>query len=105
MIGEFGEALVLDWGIATNLTEVPEAAGTPGFMAPEQAMGDVPVDARVDVHGLGAILRTRTGTKPVYISVGHRVDLPSALALVMACTPKYRLPEPIRQAHNAAGAF
>ena len=58
MIGEFGEALVLDWGIATNLTEVPEAAGTPGFMAPEQAMGDVPVDARVDVHGLGAILRT-----------------------------------------------
>jgi len=54
---------------------------------------------------IGAILRTRVYTKPVYISVGHRMDLESALALVMACTPKYRLPEPIRQAHNAAGDF
>ncbi len=54
---------------------------------------------------IGAILRTRVNTKPVFISVGHRIDLESAVALVMACTPKYRLPEPIRQAHNAAGNF
>lgn len=54
---------------------------------------------------IGAILRTRVNTKPVYISVGHLLDLDSALAIVMACTPKYRLPEPIRAAHNAAGDF
>lgn len=54
---------------------------------------------------LGAVLRTRERVKPVYISVGHRADLDSALALVMACTTRYRLPEPIRAAHNAAGQF
>ena len=54
---------------------------------------------------IGAILRTRAYTKPVYISAGHLIDLESAVTLVMACTPKYRLPEPIRQAHNAAGEF
>ena len=52
---------------------------------------------------IGAVLRTRKATKPVYISVGHMADLPSAIALTMACSPRYRLPEPIRQAHNAAG--
>jgi deoxyribonuclease V len=52
---------------------------------------------------IGAALRTRPGVKPVYISVGHRCDLPSALALTMACVKKYRLPEPIRAAHDAAG--
>ncbi len=54
---------------------------------------------------IGAVLRTRIGVKPVYISPGHLADLPTALDLVMRCTPKYRLPEPIRQAHNAAGNF
>lgn len=52
---------------------------------------------------LGVVLRTRTNVKPVYISPGHRMDIASSVALVVACTPKYRLPEPIRQAHNAAG--
>lgn len=54
---------------------------------------------------LGVVLRTRTNVKPVYVSAGHRMDLPSAIALVLACTPKYRLPTPIRAAHNAAGEY
>jgi deoxyribonuclease V len=53
---------------------------------------------------IGAALRTRPHVKPVYISAGHRIDLASSLAVTMACTGKYRLPEPIRAAHNAAGA-
>ncbi len=54
---------------------------------------------------IGAILRTRAGVKPVYISVGHLANLKTSLDLVMRCTGKYRLPEPIRAAHNAAGDF
>lgn len=51
---------------------------------------------------LGVVLRTRTNVKPVYISPGHLIDLESALDLTLRCTPRYRLPEPIRAAHNAA---
>lgn len=54
---------------------------------------------------LGAVLRTRAGVKPVYVSSGHRIDLDSALALVLACTTRYRLPEPIRAAHALAGSI
>jgi deoxyribonuclease V len=54
---------------------------------------------------LGVVLRTRANVKPVFISVGHRATLETAVQLVLNCTPKYRLPEPIRQAHNAAGRF
>jgi len=54
---------------------------------------------------IGAVLRTKPKVKPVFISVGHLADLPTSLKLVMACTSKYRLPDPIRAAHNAAGKF
>lgn len=54
---------------------------------------------------IGVVLRTRPGVKPVYISVGHLADLTTSIDLVMRCTTKYRLPEPIRAAHNAAGQF
>jgi deoxyribonuclease V len=52
---------------------------------------------------LGVVLRTKHKVKPLYISPGHRIDLDSAIALVLACTTTYRLPEPIRAAHNTAG--
>lgn len=54
---------------------------------------------------LGVVLRTRTNVKPVYISVGHLADLETAVQFTLSVTPRYRLPEPIRMAHNAAGAF
>lgn len=54
---------------------------------------------------IGVILRTRAGVKPVYISVGHLADLLTSVELVMRCTSRYRLPEPIRFAHNAAGQY
>lgn len=47
---------------------------------------------------LGLVLRTRAKVKPLFISVGHRVDLDSAVAVVMACCTRHRLPEPTRQA-------
>jgi deoxyribonuclease V len=51
---------------------------------------------------VGRAVRTRDGVSPVYISVGNGVDLDSSVELVLACCTKYRLPEPTRQAHNAA---
>jgi deoxyribonuclease V len=54
---------------------------------------------------IGVTLRTREATKPVFISAGHLADLSTSIEMVMRCAPKYRLPEPIRLAHNAAGNF
>jgi deoxyribonuclease V len=54
---------------------------------------------------LGAILRTRENVKPVFISVGHLADLATSIELVMRCTAQFRLPVPIRAAHNAAGQY
>ncbi len=51
---------------------------------------------------IGAALRTKRGTKPVYVSIGHKVDLETALHWVMACCHGYRIPEPTRLAHLAA---
>lgn len=51
---------------------------------------------------IGAALRTRVNTRPLYISTGHRVSLPRALEIVMQCTPRYRLPETTRMAHRVA---
>lgn len=53
---------------------------------------------------IGAVLRTRPGVAPIYVSPGHRMDLPAALALVMACTTRYRLPETTRWAHRLASS-
>ncbi len=52
---------------------------------------------------IGAALRTKVGTKPIYVSVGHKIDLASAVYWVMKCCRGYRLPEPTRLAHLAAG--
>jgi deoxyribonuclease V len=51
---------------------------------------------------VGRVVRTRERVSPIYVSVGNRIDLRSATALVLACCTRYRLPEPTRQAHNAA---
>jgi deoxyribonuclease V len=53
---------------------------------------------------IGAVLRTRTGTKPLYVSSGHRVSLNTAIDYVLRCTPKYRLPETTRIADKLASA-
>jgi deoxyribonuclease V len=51
---------------------------------------------------IGAALRTKRGVKPVYVSIGHRVDLKASIQWVMACLRGYRLPQPTRLAHLAA---
>ncbi len=68
MVGEFGEVLVLDWGVARQM-QIAECklqiVGTAEFMAPEQARGDATVDHRADVYALGAMLESIGEVTPV----------------------------------------
>lgn len=58
---------------------------------------------RHDGQTVGMALRTRGGVRPVYVSVGHGIDLPAACAVVMRCCRGFRLPEPTRAADQLAG--
>jgi len=82
MIGEFGEVLVLDWGVAQEMQNAKgrlQIAGTPAYMAPEQARGDAAVDHRADIFSLGAMLEAIAGTAPVLaIARKARADDPAA---------------------------
>lgn len=60
-------------------------------------------ELKVDGEVVGAVVRTRDGVKPVYVSIGHKIDLPTAIHYVLACARGYRLPEPTRLAHKVAG--
>ena len=72
--------------------------GTPdGDLDPEKGSRVPLVD---DGETVGCVLRTRTDVNPVYVSVGHRVSLAGAAALALDCSPRYKIPEPTRQAHK-----
>ncbi len=62
-------------------------------------MGDwLPIHDRGEL--IGAALCTQPHARPVYVSTGHRVDLPSAIEVVRRCVRKHRIPEPLRLAHE-----
>ncbi len=67
---------------------------------PEERGKWVPLYDDADV--IGAVVRTRAGVRPLYVSIGHRVSLKTAIELVLRCTTRYRLPEPCRRAHALA---
>lgn len=79
------------FGVAkSKLTGVhAELSGEPGAQIPLYSGKEV----------IGAVLQTRVRTNPLYVSVGHRITLPEAVALTFASGKGYRLPEPARQAH------
>lgn len=51
-------------------------------------------------HVIGAVVRTKPKTNPVFVSIGHRIDLETAIQLMLTCARGYRIPEPTRLAHN-----
>ncbi|MEW6744181.1 MAG: deoxyribonuclease V [Planctomycetota bacterium] len=53
---------------------------------------------------LGSVVRTQDSVKPVFVSVGHNIDIRSAVRLVLRCAASFRLPEPIRLADQLVGA-
>ncbi len=102
IVGDYGETVVIDWGLAKDLTRPDEAVdlatsldptdseltvagtvvGTPAYMPPEQARG-VPVDERADIYALGSLLyHVLTGEAPYVGSKSNRV-----LASVLAGPP------------------
>jgi deoxyribonuclease V len=97
------------FGIASHigvLTDVPTIGVAKSLLVgrhgevPDQRGSWVPLMHRSE--RVGAALRTRPGTKPVFISSGHRISLETAIDYVMRCTTKYRLPETTRFAHRLA---
>lgn len=68
---------------------------------PDERGAWTPLIHRRDI--VGAALRTRVGTAPVFVSPGHRIDLPSAIQLVLRCVTRYRQPETTRHAHRFVG--
>ncbi|MFW9986808.1 MAG: deoxyribonuclease V [Candidatus Odinarchaeota archaeon] len=51
---------------------------------------------------VGARISTKSGCNPIYVSVGHRISLNTAIDMTLKCITKYRLPEPTRRAHKLA---
>jgi deoxyribonuclease V len=49
---------------------------------------------------IGAVVRTRSRVKPIFVSVGHMCSLEDAIRISLACTTRYRIPEPTRLAHQ-----
>ena len=116
MMGEFGEVLVVDWGLCKVLGETPEdfenltlkvsrdeletrqgqVAGTPAYMAPEQAQGQIDaLDNRTDIYALGALLYTLITEKPPFKGPVHHVleqvsqgDFPSARSIAPKTVPR-----------------
>ena len=58
-------------------------------------------DLRLGEETVGAVVRTKTNVRPVYISPGHKIGLGKAVSVVLSCCRGYRLPEPVRKAHLA----
>jgi deoxyribonuclease V len=57
-----------------------------------------------DGQVIGSVLRTQDGVRPLFVSIGHKIDLRSATAIVLACALRYRLPEPTRLADQLVAA-
>ena len=90
-------------GVATNIPTI--GVGKSHYLGqyapPGPLRGDWnPITDRDEV--VGAIVRTRPNVRPIYVSVGHRVDLETAVGLTLRCVTRYRLPEATRLAHQHA---
>jgi len=96
-------------GIASHiglLSDLPSIGCAKSRLCGQYQEPDVERGSHVPLmdHGeaIGAIVRTRTNVKPVYVSIGHRLDLQTCIDVVLACCKGYRLPETTRQAHRLA---
>jgi deoxyribonuclease V len=109
LVDGHGMAHPRHFGIASHigvLLDLPSIGCAKSLLIGEHEPLPETVGSGSDIlHGseiVGLALRTRKGVKPVYVSVGHKIDLPSATEIILACSKGFRLPDPIRYAHNLA---
>jgi len=90
------------FGLATNRPTIGVAKSLLcGEVEPLEKQSWTPITDKGEV--IGAALVTKSGRKPIYVSIGHRVSLEKAINIAIDCTRNYRIPEPIRRAHIIAG--
>ncbi len=96
-------------GIASHIglfTDIPSIGCAKSRLCGQYQEPDIKRGSHVPLmdHGetIGAILRTRTGVKPVFVSLGHRIDLKTSMDYILGCCKGYRLPETTRLAHRLA---
>jgi deoxyribonuclease V len=75
------------------------------YQAPPPMRGSQTPLIADDDTTLGAVLRTKDATKPVFVSVGHKMTLPQAVDILLHCGRGYRIPEPTRLADQYVGAM
>ncbi|MFI9509443.1 endonuclease V [Nocardia sp. NPDC052566] len=91
-------------GVLTGLPTIGVAKNVWGEHTEPAAERGATADVTIDGRVVGRVLRTRTGVKPVFVSVGHRIDLDTACAQVLTLTPNYRQPETTRLADQRCRA-
>jgi deoxyribonuclease V len=74
------------------------------YSEPESAAGNFE-ELMDNGESIGVVLRTKNNTNPLFISIGNKISIEDAIYWIMSCCRGYRLPEPIRFAHQAAGNF
>lgn len=90
-------------GVLTNIPSIGVAKsrllGNHGELGEEKGSWVPLMDHQEQI---GAVLRSRSRVKPLFISTGHRISLETAIKYVLACTTRYRLPETTRRSHKLA---
>ena len=96
-----GLGLASHLGLLFNIPSIGCAksrlCGTHGEVGPQ--VGDY-ASLRLKGRTIGAVLRTRIGVKPIFVSVGHMANLRGAIRVAVRCGAGYRIPEPTRAAHH-----
>jgi len=98
-------------GIACHvglITDRPTIGCAKSWLYGRYEMPDTPAGSYAYLYGdddeiVGAVVRSKDHVSPLFVSIGHRIDLPTAIDLVLKCTRGYRLPETTRYAHRVAG--
>ncbi|TWP49076.1 endonuclease V [Lentzea tibetensis] len=85
-------------GVETGIPSIGVAKSPMVSFAPPGDARGSHTDLVMDDDVVGRALRTQSGVKPVFVSVGHKIDLDRACAEVLRLAPRYRLPETTRQA-------